>query len=246
MGEGGLVFFTLTHSVFYHQNIIVSIFEFLLSFLVLTQLYGFNDYIDCEMDLNNDKKNKVFVRSILANKRLFLSINTVLAVFCMIGTFVVRGYIGVLFVMLVFVVNYTYSIKAKSFPIVDLLTVMLWGGCFILTSGVFQLHLWLLAGVMTGIAHLFQMITDRRVDEINDLKTSVVYFAEKELIMLSILSILLGVVLYLSMGCYWALSCIIPFLVYYLSNKVVYAWHISRVYFFICWVGLLTSLYGFV
>lgn len=244
LGEGGLVVFTLFHSIFAHDNWLLIAQEFSLSFLVLISLYGFNDYKDRRKDLANEKKDKIFVAQIIESEKLFLSINTITTLVCIFGSFFIRGPLGGLFVLLVYAVNYIYSIKTKSMPIVDLFSVVLWGACFILTSGHFNLTLFFAAGVMTGIAHLFQMLTDKHVDQINATNTSVVYYWGKEWVLLMILCLILCGVLYFSTSWYWALSGLIPLLVFKITNHVNYSWHISRFYFFVVWIGLLNSIYG--
>jgi 4-hydroxybenzoate polyprenyltransferase len=244
LGEGGLVVFNLAHSIYAHAEVKPIVIETLISFVTMCALYGFNDYVDRMNDINNEKKDKSFVSSILVNTRLFILVNAGLSILTLSAAYFFLDLTKVGVLVLLYAVNCFYSIKLKSVPVFDILIVMVWGGFFVLLVGKNFWMLALVAGVMTGMAHLFQMLTDKVSDEIANVKTSVVAMPGFEMMFLSMLSIGLGASLYFCLGWWWALTCIIPILVYCISRRVTLSWHVSRFFFFMCWIALLNSYYG--
>jgi 4-hydroxybenzoate polyprenyltransferase len=245
LGEGGLVVFNLFYSVFAHRNFKIIVIEFFLSLMVLSALYAFNDYNDREEDVHNPKKDQQFIASIIQYSHFFLALNifwTLLT--AILASFLLEQYKSGVIVGL-YIINVMYSRKLKAIPFADIIAVSLWGGIFIMLAGRLNLLLATIAGVMTGIAHIFQIITDKTADSKNQIKTSVVALPGSELIFLATVCFLLGGLLFVAGGIWWALSCFLPLAVYCISKKnVTLSWHISRIYFFCCWLALLNFYYG--
>ena len=129
-------------------------------------------------------------------------------------------------------------------PVVDIIIVGIWGGLYVMISGNFQWSLIFIVGIMTGIAHLFQMMTDKVSDGDNNIKTTIVALPGSGLLFLSALCVALGSLLFITLNIWWAVSGLLPVFIYALSRRVTLSWHVSRVYFFICWLALLTLFYG--
>ncbi len=244
LGEGGLVVFNLAHSVYAHRQLQPMAIEFVLSLLTMCALYGFNDYTDRHNDANNKKKNHRFVSSILANETLFISVNTLLAAVTVISAFFFLDTYKAPVLIMVYLTNFLYSKRLKAVPVIDIITVMTWGGLFISLSGNFHWQLSLAAGVMTGIAHMFQMMTDKNADRLSKINTTLTAMPAATVFILSGICILLSVLLFFNLGALWAGSGLVPVVVYVLTRKVPFSWYVSRIYFFICWVAFLTSYYG--
>jgi len=244
LGEGGLVIFNLFYSVFSQRNTQVVLTEVLLSFFVLCALYGFNDYNDRVADAKNKKKEIAFIASIIQHERLFFIVNTLLTILTIICAGFFLDHTKMVVVACLYIVNYAYSLKLKSIPFIDLVAVILWGALYVTISGKLQIMLALVVGVMTGIAHLFQIITDKVADGENNIQTTIVAMPSKEILFLSALCAMLGGLLLAISNIWCAVSCIVPIVVYYVSNNVVFSWYVSRVYFFICWLVLLNLYYG--
>jgi len=243
LGEGGLVVFNIFYSLYAHKELKIVVFETLISFFVMCLLYGLNDYVDRNHDISNPKKDVAFSKLIIQHENGFFIANTL---FTILTIFLVSLFLDPLksiAIILVFAINYTYSKRLKSFPIADILAVSFWGSMFVMLSGKFSLYLICIAGIMTGISHLFQMLTDKSSDDANNIKTTVVALPGSETLLLTILFVILGASLYTKIGC-WSLSIAIPFAFYFISRNVVLSWYIVRVFFFICWLGLLTLYYG--
>jgi 4-hydroxybenzoate polyprenyltransferase len=244
LGEGGLVVFNLFHSVYSHHELASVIFELTLSFFVMCLLYGFNDYTDRHYDIQNSKKDKNFTLLIIQNEKLFIRLNLLLTWITLLVWFFFVGHFSALLLLVVYLVNIMYSIKLKSIPILDIIAVCLWGGLYVMIIGKPNWALGFIAGTMTGIAHLFQTLTDKPFDKKVRINTTVVTMPGSEWIFISVLCAMLGIQLFFTLGIWWALSGVVPVLVYAISRRVTFSWYVSRAYFFICWITLLISFYG--
>lgn len=244
LGEGGLVIMNLVHSVLSRRDFRVILAEFLLSFFVMCALYGFNDFLDRKADLINEKKQTTFTLSIIKYERWFLILNMSLMCLTVLFTVYLGDYTKTLTLCCLYVVNSLYSYKLKSIPIIDFVAVIVWGGLYVLLSGPFNIVLALIVGVMTGIAHLFQTMTDYAADTKNKVNTSIVAIPGREMLFLAVQCLFLGTLLNQAVSIWVGLSATLPFLLFYLSRSIVFSWYVSRMYFFICWLFLLFSIYG--
>ena len=244
LGEGGIVFFNLLFAAYTYRDVKCVILQTIVSFIVMCALYGFNDYHDREKDRDNPKKDNNFTLEIIRHEKLFLLLNFCLTIGTIVFVFFFLSHFKAVIILFLYIINYLYSVKVKGIPILDLIIVVIWGSLFIAISGKFQLSLILIAGVMTGIAHLFQMITDKEVDKHNNITTSIVQMPKGEIVLLTSICLILGILLYSTIGIYWAVSCILPVIVYIISSNVTFSWYLARVYFLICWIALLNLFYG--
>jgi hypothetical protein len=244
LGEGGLVVFNLFHSIYAHHSPQLIVAEVIISFFVMCALYGFNDYYDRHNDIKNEKKDRRFIYSIIQNELLFIALNVLLTAATALCALVLLGYEKALIVLLVYAVNFLYSAKLKSIPLIDITTVAIWGALYVMISGEIQWMPALIVGTMTCMAHVFQIITDKVPDSESKISTTVVAMPGSEIFILSALCILLGACLFASLGSWAALTAVLPVSIYGITKRVTLSWYISRVYFFICWVALLTSYYA--
>jgi hypothetical protein len=142
-----------------------------------------------------------------------------------------------------YIVNLTYSKFAKAIPILDIVAVVLWGGLFTMLVNLDHFLLNLSAGVMTGIAHVYQMIVDKDVDASTRTNTSVVAIKHSDRIGIAILCVLLGYCIY-SIGSIWvSLFSVLPILIFFTPASDSKRWQMSRVFFGLCWIYLLYSVY---
>jgi 4-hydroxybenzoate polyprenyltransferase len=243
LGEGGLVFFNLLHSCIYHSDFNDLQLDIVISFLTMCSLYGLNDFLDRKIDLSNPKKNHQFV--ILLNNYPIVYILQYVAVTIVIIvlTYFQFGVQKILVLISLILVNAIYSLRIKGIPIFDVLFVCLWGGLFTLLAGPVDYSLAIAVGLMTGIAHIYQVLTDRDVDAIDNIRTSAVVFLRFEKA---------GVVL-LSTGLFVSLMSILPMtlaatsffliIVNFTGLSILTKWHLSRIYFAFCWLSLLFFKY---
>jgi len=243
-GEGGLVVFGVTHSIVSQHGLAAILAESLLCFFTLCVLYGFNDYKDRYHDLSNPKKEQKFVRSIIQHQQRFLLLNTLAAFSTIALALYIFGPEKFYIITALYLVNYSYSLRLKTVPVMDLFIVGLWGGLLGMLGGQFNLYLFLIVGVMTAIAHLFQIITDKKSDQENALTTTVVAISGSETASIIIICALLTATLFLYTESIWSLGGFIPAIAYFLIKRISLGWHISRFYFFVCWIYLLTYTYA--
>jgi hypothetical protein len=98
---------------------------------------------------------------------------------------------------------------------------------------------------MVGIAHFFQIITDKDSDRKNIIQTSAVAFMGKENLLLFMLCLPLVFVLYLITGDILLAGIgFMPFLLFLFSNKVTFSWYGSRFVFFILWLVIMNKVYA--
>jgi 4-hydroxybenzoate polyprenyltransferase len=244
-GEGGLVLFNALHSASaYPDDWQKVVAETGVALLALLTLYGFNDYVDRERDLTNAKKDQDFTRSIVEGHRHFIRVNLLLALIAIVLAFKVSGYFFAGMLLLLLAVNAAYSLRLKSMPIFDLVAVVVWGGLFVSISGRPDPLLAMAAGLMTGIAHVFQMMTDRIADVQTGVRTTVVNRPGHALGALLLLSALLVITLfYLGIG-FWVLICVLPPVAFLLNRGVMLSWYVSRAGFLVLWVVSLIKVYG--
>lgn len=245
LGEGGLLVLNVIQLIPQGKPIPLFLLECALSFMVLCVLYGYNDYTDAEQDRKNPKKESSFVELILANRALFFYLILLVQATTIILFLMFKGWSIALCLMLLYTTNFLYSHKVKRIPIADILIVSVWGGLYLSLAGNFQWALLTVGGLMTGIAHFFQVHTDKDSDQLSNVTTSAVAFPAWDKWQLFVLCGFLAAGIYLMAG-YWLLSLLsfLPFLFYIASRKIIVSWHLSRLTCFIIWLMILKGIYA--
>ncbi|MBS1619269.1 MAG: UbiA family prenyltransferase [Bacteroidetes bacterium] len=245
LGEGGLIIFNLAHSIASRAPVAAILIETLVSFLVLCVLYGYNDYVDAEKDLLNPKKDKDFIEMILSHRVLFKWLIILVNIATIAAAWVWLRWQTALCIVLLYVINLLYSLRVKSIPLADIVIVSLWGGLYVCISGVFHWQVALAAGLMVGIAHFFQIVTDHDTDSQNSVQTSAVAMRGWEASLLFILCAILTFVIYLNqLSPLFAVLGVLPFVFFISGRRVTFSWYASRVVFFVLWLGILSSMYA--
>lgn len=245
LGEGGLVIFNFVHSVASHAPLAAIFIETLISFLVLCVLYGYNDYIDAEKDLLNPKKNKAFIESILSHRILFKWLIITVNIATIAAAWVLLHWQTAVCIALLYIINLLYSLKVKSIPLADIVIVSLWGGLYICIAGTFHWQIALAAGLMVGIAHFFQIVTDHDTDSQNSVQTSAVALRGWEASLLFVLCTILSLVVYLNQaGPILASLGLLPFVFFVSGSRVTFSWYASRIIFFVLWISILRSIHA--
>jgi 4-hydroxybenzoate polyprenyltransferase len=246
LGEGGLLVLNVTHSVVSRKSFDLIILETFISFLVLCVLYGFNDYTDVEKDKLNPKKAPTFINLALENYHLFLVIIiTVQLLTIALGLVFFSWKIAICLIIL-YAVNFVYSYRVKSIPLADIIIVSIWGGLYVCITGIFHWEISLAAGLMVGIAHFFQVITDKDSDEKSVVRTSAVVLSGWQNLLLFTLCFAFAMVLYFVTNLLWMIGIgFLPFFFYILSgHRVAFSWNLSRFLFFILWLVILKKVYA--
>ncbi|MCF8256209.1 MAG: UbiA family prenyltransferase [Flavobacteriales bacterium] len=245
MGEGGLVLFNALHAAFaFPDDPFRVVAETMISLLALMALYGVNDHVDRHRDLGNAKKDAVFTRSVIDHGSLFLGVHVVLSMVAVLLSLLVSGSLQGILLILLLGVNSAYSLRLKSVPILDIVAVVFWGGLYVGITGNPDLLLMLAAGLMTGTAHVFQMITDRDTDSSTGVNTTLVRMPGKVMGLLVTLSGLLAIAVMPLVPVIWTVLCLVPPLMFGIGSGVVVSWHVSRLSFSILWIASLYHLYG--
>lgn len=245
LGEGGLLVLNVIQLIPQGKPIPLFLLECALSFLVLCVLYGYNDYTDAEHDRINPKKELSFVELILANRPLFYHLIVFVQLATIMLYFIFKGWQIAFCLVLLYLINFLYSKKVKQMPFADIVIVAVWGGLYLSLAAHFQWALIFVSAVMTGIAHFFQVHTDKDADTLNQVTTSAVAFPAWDKWQLLVLCSFLAAGVYLIAG-YWLLSLLsfLPFLFYLVSRKIVVSWHLSRLTCFIIWLIILKGIYA--
>lgn len=245
LGEGGITLFNVTHTWFATHNFVQTIIVLIISILVLCALYSFNDYWDRKADMLNPKKDQKFVLLINQNSNVFLFINFILKTVLLIAVYLTWGYWQLIFLFLLFVVNIIYSVKVKSIPIADIAIVCVWGAAITLFVPTIDIELSIIAGIMTGIAHIYQMRSDKDIDAQNNVTTSISRFPKWAFFQQLVLCLVLGVIFFFfNQSLFMIASALTPFLLYVFIHRNEQAWFYSRAYFAVAWIILLFNKYG--
>jgi 4-hydroxybenzoate polyprenyltransferase len=245
LGEGGLIVFNISHSIACHKSVKLVLIETIISFCVLCVLYGYNDYTDAEKDKLNPKKDINFINLVLDHRKLFFGLIIGVNLLTISAALLFLSKLTAIFLVILYVINFLYSKKVKSIPLADIIIVSIWGGLYVSLSGSFCWKIFLAAGMMVGIAHFFQIITDMDTDSQTLVRTSAVAFAGMENGLLFTLCLPLIFTIYLITQdlCLTAFG-FAPFLFFVFSKKVTFSWYASRLIFLILWLVILNKVYA--
>lgn len=240
LGEGGLVVFNLSLLLVAFPGPWLAIAGGFHSLLVLTLMYAWNDLYDAAKDRRDPKKDQALVCLLLRHRRSFWMGFSVLSVaLVLFGLAFLGADVGV-WTAAVLTINAVYSLWLKSVPAIDVLCVGAWGGTYLAVAGAGG-ALCALAGVMTGISHIFQTVRDRRVDTRAGVATSAVFGEGLTRVLLVACCFILAAVLARLGGFVWAASALLPLLIAKAVRRPTRAWLITKGYFAVTWAALLSS-----
>jgi len=245
LGEGGIALFNVVHAWFSTHSPVQTTLVAIFSIMTLCVLYGFNDYIDRNRDALNPKKNKQFVALINEFQKEFFLLNLFLSGLLMLGYFLFIGKIQAIYFLLLLVINAFYSLRFKSIPFLDLLTVITWGAAITLCVPVVSFDFCFLAGIMTGIAHVYQMLIDKETDRETHVNTAIARYPQSAFIQIFILCCILALsFVYHESNLWLFVSSMLPLVFYVIIKNYKLAWFMSRFYFAVVWLLLLYLKYG--
>jgi 4-hydroxybenzoate polyprenyltransferase len=216
-----------------------------LSVLVLAQLYGFNDAHDAANDVKDPDKPAGVADVILKKHFLFLAATiawavalTAVAYFLMPDSFY-----GVL---AMFILNSLYSTVFKGLPVMDVLVVSAWGGCFPLLLGFgIPYDLLIVIGGMTGVSHVWQTLRDKDADMKLGITTVAVFSKSGSIVVVFVLCALIAYTVMPRFEGYIRIFfgglCLIPLLLFFYLRKIRIVWLASKVIFGVVWLALLRN-----
>ena len=245
-GEAVLIVVNTSWAWFLHSDNLSLVFAIsLFSTLVLAQLYGLNDVIDAEKDLNDPDKVNNWAGLIHKQKGryLFISILWAIALLLLAGILFNPEVISITVAMIL--INTLYSLVFKSIPVIDIIWVILWGMCFLALTGFATewLEYYLVIGLMTGISHVWQILRDKHADNENSIKTTANLSIGIALVLVSICCLVLAFVVFRLSNVFLALACMLPMVIYRVENRIRHVWVYSKIVFGLIWLYLLYGLY---
>lgn len=239
LGEGGLVALNFFRTLFLHHSGLLIATDTVVSLLTMCLLYGFNDFTDRYHDAQNPKKDQHFVRELIDHPSLFIITHCALTISLVVFAYLFFGWAKPAIMIVLLLVNIGYSKLFKATPILDIIAVSVWGGLFIMLVDPVDADLAITAGLMTGIAHIYQILTDQDTDRATNIKTSAVAIPQFERWGIILLSIGLVLFLFRLHGAFFAVTGIFPIVINLLIIRTEIKWHLSRFYFALCWVLLI-------
>jgi len=198
-----------------------------LSFLVLATLYSLNDLCDARADGRNPKKNPRLVASFVAHADGFGLCLGAVQVGLALLAYALLGGTAALVVVALLALNVLYSVRLKGVPFVDVVAVGAWGGLYAAIASP-PARLCVLVGVMTAIAHVFQVLEDRDVDAENGINTTAVLSLPATTLVLALLCATLASLLARELGWGWAATGLIPLALHLGFRPGAPAWLGSR------------------
>ncbi len=219
--------------------------QVLISTAVLALLYFLNDVHDCIGDRNDPAKDPSFVDFCIRNRPLLLRALALQKAGVLLLAFALLGPRSAAAVAAIFALNLGYSLAFKRMAGLDVPFVALWGAVYALVPGVdVPPRVIALVGVMTAICHVFQITRDRDVDLSNRVRTSAgvsPWLPEAEL---GFLCAALGFLLLPFVGPLGAASASTPFLFRRAVRSNAIAWLLSKAYFGMTWIVVLSRLHA--
>jgi 4-hydroxybenzoate polyprenyltransferase len=245
LGEGGIALFNTVHCYAATHSIKLTALTTFISYLTLCALYGFNDYIDRERDAQNPKKHQPFVSLVKKYRQQFITLNLLLCILLLLFTFFCFGKLQSIYLLMLLVINALYSLRIKTIPFADIVIVGVWGAVITLGVPVINYSLALAAGLMTGITHIYQMLSDKEVDKQTHVNTAITSYPNTAFLQVLLLCLCSCIALMaLIQTCWIAATAMLPLCFYFLVKKNETAWLFSRIYFGIIWIVLLYNTYG--
>jgi hypothetical protein len=200
--------------------------QILVSALVLTLLYFFND---------------VHTFCVQHRARLYRLLALEHALVLLVAL-TLLGQRSALAVAAVFAVNVAYSTVFKRLPVIDVPFVFLWGATYAMVPGTTTpLAVVALVGVMTSICHVFQISRDRKVDAVNGVRTSAGGSSWLPVLQMAASGVAMAALLYAQLGAVAAATAAIPLVLRWtLPNQA--AWLLSKAYYAVIWLVVLGAL----
>lgn len=224
-----------------HARPWAAILQFVLCTLVMAQMYAHNDIVDARADLDNPRKGVRLATLLVTHEVFFRRASTAAAlVLTLVMGLTVDGRTASSAVA-VMALNSAYSRWLKSVPIVDVVTVGIWGGLF---AGLVTRRVGLLVGValMTAISHVFQTLLDRHADQRAAISTTGTRAIGLSLAVIATLSVALGMWALPRAGGFAASLVVAPVAAVVLMPRAGPAWLVAKCAFAAIWMTVLARL----
>ena len=168
-GEGGLLVVNASLALAYYP-LRDGLGRTAISLLCLLALYLFNDLVDARDDQHNPKKNRALAEWYARDRSLFLALWVLMSAAAVAAGAWLEPRVA-FWVAAVSLINVAYSLRCKKIPVVDIVSVGLWGAAY--ASIAIGVTAWVvLVGAMTAVCHIYQTSEDRGVDAASGFATS--------------------------------------------------------------------------
>jgi 4-hydroxybenzoate polyprenyltransferase len=213
------------------------------SVLAIGVMYALNDLWDAPGDVSNPRKDQTVVATYLAQRGLGAVALVVLHVATLALALATLGPRATAAVAGVMVVNLVYSTVLKGVPVVDVVWCGIWGALY---AAIVEPSPWLvgIVGLMTAVCHLYQALDDRVADAANAITTTAVRSPALSRNVLVALSACLALALAPALGLVWALSAFTPLAIYFACARAHVGWLLTKAYFAVMWLAVLSSTYA--
>src|SRR5262249_49149751 len=130
--------------------------------ICIVALYLFNDIVDARDDQHNPKKDQRLAALYVQYRVLFAVVWFAFAILTLLGGALLDPR-AAFWIAAVSLLNGGYSLVSKRIPLVDVLSVGLWGAAYaaIVTDATACI---VMIGAMTAICHIYQASEDREAD----------------------------------------------------------------------------------
>jgi 4-hydroxybenzoate polyprenyltransferase len=243
-GEGLLLAVNLSIALAARPDAATFLAQAVVSTVVITLLYLLNDVWDCRQDLNDPGKDQALVRFYVEHRTSFLGLVALESVGAFLAALALLGPSSGIAVAAVLIVNLAYSTVLKGRAVVDVLVVGVWGAAAAAVPGHVPASLLALVGIMTSICHVFQITRDRRIDDVNHIRTSAVAAPWLPAVHLAIGCLAMGLVLGDLLGPAAAATAATPLLLRLVLRSNQAAWLLSKAYYAVIWLLALGVVRG--
>jgi len=239
VGEGALL--AILASLLWQARAPNAVVQFLCGCLAMTQMYGHNDACDAWADLHNPRKNKRLAGLLANHTSWFRWAQLALAGVTVVASALCNGTQGAIAAAAVMACNAAYSQWFKSMPVVDLVTVGVWGALF---ASIATLRPAALVGVglMTATSHVFQTLQDRHADRQAGIHTTAARSLRLSQAIIVGLSATLGLWAGQCGGGAWAVFGVVPGIAALGIRRADWAWLVAKVGFAVVWLACLPKL----
>jgi hypothetical protein len=244
-GEGLLFAVNLSLAAAMRPTLPQFVAQTAISLAVLGLLYLVNDVMDAPRDVHDAGKNASFVHFCLRHRSFLGWLLVVEHLAVVAAAWALLSPTSALGVAAVGVVNLMYSAGIKGQAFLDVPWVALWGGLYVMVLGLsLPVAVLGIVGLMTSIAHVFQITRDRHVDELNAIRTSAVARPWLPRVQMALTCAAMGACIASELGPLVGLTAAIPFLFYVTLRSNQVAWMAARIYFGVIWTAVLIGLHA--
>ena len=239
LGEGGLIGMATWVAAWQTRSAGPTAWVFVLTSVLLTALYLYNDVSDRKLDEHNPAKIPGHRVPLVRHPGRFFGVALATHAAVCVAAWRILGAWAASCAGALLVLNPFYSGIAKRVPGLDVVVVGTMGAAVvgIATS---TPDLLLLAGTMTAISHAFQTRGDTAADRAAGILSSATAPAALREAIWLVSCAAFAWAVHVRLGSLWAASAVVPYVLLSRSPNANRAWARARVYFAVVWIAATT------